>query len=64
MPFGVWVDTLDDHVCAIGEEELQRLVGERRDELARVLPCVPATRRSRRRRCMTSAIAPIGRSGS
>ncbi|MDX6681723.1 MAG: hypothetical protein QOG94_1762 [Solirubrobacteraceae bacterium] len=46
MPFGVWVDTLDDHVSAIGEDALERLVGDRRDELARILPGVPAPRRA------------------
>ncbi|MDX6719997.1 MAG: hypothetical protein QOJ63_2251, partial [Solirubrobacteraceae bacterium] len=47
MPFGVWVDALEDHVCSIGEQELERLAGERVEELARILPCLRGTRRPR-----------------
>jgi DNA-binding CsgD family transcriptional regulator len=45
MPFGVWVDALDDYVRSIGSDGLQRLVGERVSELARVLPSVRAAGR-------------------
>jgi hypothetical protein len=38
LPFGVWVDALDDHVAALGLERLRRMLGERVEELARVLP--------------------------
>lgn len=47
MPFGVWVDALEEHVCSIGQKGLERLAGERVDELARILPCVRATQRPR-----------------
>ncbi|HEV7807168.1 MAG TPA: AAA family ATPase [Solirubrobacteraceae bacterium] len=42
MPFGVWVDALDDHVDSIGPDRLQRLVADRVAELAWVLPSVRA----------------------
>jgi DNA-binding CsgD family transcriptional regulator len=38
MPFGIWVDALDDHVATLGERKLEALIGERVAELARVLP--------------------------
>jgi DNA-binding NarL/FixJ family response regulator len=44
MPFGVWVDALEDHVCSIGRKELERLAGDRVEELARILPCLRSTR--------------------
>jgi predicted ATPase len=45
MPFGVWVDALDDYVRSIGDDGLERLVGDRVVELARVLPSVRAAGR-------------------
>ena len=38
LPFGIWVDALDDHVSTLGERKLEALIGERVGELARVLP--------------------------
>ena len=38
MPFGIWIDALDDHVGTLGERKLEALIGERVAELARVLP--------------------------
>ena len=38
LPFGIWVDALDDHVGTLGERKLEALIGERVAELARVLP--------------------------
>ncbi|HEX5923318.1 MAG TPA: AAA family ATPase [Baekduia sp.] len=38
LPFGVWVDALDDHVAALGPERLEALVGDRVVELSRILP--------------------------
>ncbi len=43
LPFGVWVDALDDHVAAIGPEALAQLAGSRVAELAWVLPAVRAS---------------------
>ena len=40
LPFGVWVSALDDHVAALAPGRLERLVGDRVPELARVLPSV------------------------
>ena len=42
LPFGVWVDALDDHVAWLGPERLERMLGDRVAELARVLPSVSA----------------------
>jgi DNA-binding CsgD family transcriptional regulator len=42
IPFGLWVDALDDHVDALGPDRVARLVGDRVAELSRVLPAVPA----------------------
>ena len=42
LPFGVWVDALDDHVASIGSERLEQLAGSRLAELAWVLPAVRA----------------------
>ena len=42
LPFGIWVDALDDHVAALGRDQLGNLVGERLGELARVLPSAGA----------------------
>ena len=42
LPFGVWVDALDDHVAALGEDHLAALIGDRVAELARVLPSAAA----------------------
>ena len=42
LPFGVWVAALDDHVAALGPSRLEALVGDRVDELARVLPSAGA----------------------
>jgi len=42
LPFGVWVDALDDHVAWLGEDRLERMMGDRVAELARVLPAVRA----------------------
>jgi ATP/maltotriose-dependent transcriptional regulator MalT len=42
IPFGVWVDALDDYAGALGPERVARLVGERVGELSRVLPAVRA----------------------
>ena len=41
-PFGVFVDALDDYAASLGERQLERLSGGRLDELAGVLPSVPA----------------------
>ena len=38
LPFGIWIDALDDHVSTLGERKLEALIGERVGELARVLP--------------------------
>ena len=38
VPFGIWIDALDDHVSTLGERKLEALIGERVAELARVLP--------------------------
>src|SRR5215210_6910718 len=43
LPFGVWVDALDDHVAWLGPGRLERMLGDRVAELARVLPSVTAT---------------------
>jgi DNA-binding NarL/FixJ family response regulator len=40
LPFGVWVDALDDHAAWLGPARLERMLGERVAELARVLPSV------------------------
>jgi DNA-binding NarL/FixJ family response regulator len=42
LPFGVWVDALDDHVASLGEDRLTTLVGERVAELTQVLPSATA----------------------
>ena len=42
LPFGVWVDALDDHAAWLGSDRLQRMLGDRVAELARVLPSVDA----------------------
>jgi DNA-binding CsgD family transcriptional regulator len=42
LPFGVWVDALDDHAAWLGSDRLERMLGERVAELARVLPSVDA----------------------
>jgi DNA-binding NarL/FixJ family response regulator len=42
LPFGVWVDALDDHVAWLGDDRVQRMLGDRVGELARVLPSAPA----------------------
>ena len=42
LPFGVWVDALDDHAAWLGPERLKRMLGDRVAELARVLPSVSA----------------------
>jgi DNA-binding NarL/FixJ family response regulator len=42
LPFGVWVDALDDHVAWLGPERIERMLGDRVAELARVLPSVSA----------------------
>ena len=42
LPFGVWIDALDDHADWLGPERLQRMLGDRVGELARVLPSVTA----------------------
>jgi DNA-binding CsgD family transcriptional regulator len=38
IPFGIWIDALDDHVASLGERRLDQMVGENVGELARVLP--------------------------
>jgi DNA-binding CsgD family transcriptional regulator len=38
LPFGVWVDSLDDHVAWLGPDRLRRRLGEHFGELSRVLP--------------------------
>ena len=40
LPFGVWVDALDDHVAWLGHDRVERMLGDRVAELARVLPSV------------------------
>jgi DNA-binding CsgD family transcriptional regulator len=42
LPFGVWVDALDDHAAWLGPDRLERMLGDRVAELARVLPSVDA----------------------
>jgi DNA-binding CsgD family transcriptional regulator/tetratricopeptide (TPR) repeat protein len=42
IPFGVWIDALDDHTGSLGHERLERMLGDRVGELAWVLPVVPA----------------------
>lgn len=42
IPFGVWIDALDDHTGSLGHERLARMLGDRVGELAWVLPVVPA----------------------
>jgi DNA-binding CsgD family transcriptional regulator len=42
LPFGLWVDVLDDHAGRLGPDRLERMLGERVAELARVLPSVSA----------------------
>jgi DNA-binding CsgD family transcriptional regulator len=42
LPFGVWVDALDDHAAWLGSNRLERMLGDRVAELARVLPSVDA----------------------
>jgi predicted ATPase len=48
LPFGIWVDALDDHVGLLDPKEVARLVGDHADELARVLPSVSARGEARR----------------
>jgi DNA-binding NarL/FixJ family response regulator len=43
IPFGLWVDTLEDHVVGLGGDRLHRLIGERVPEVARVLPALAVT---------------------
>jgi DNA-binding CsgD family transcriptional regulator len=38
VPFGVWVDALDDHVAWLGADRLARMLGDDLAELSRVLP--------------------------
>jgi DNA-binding NarL/FixJ family response regulator len=38
LPFGVWIDSLDDHVAWLGPDRLRRRLGEQFGELSRVLP--------------------------
>src|SRR3954468_16722280 len=38
LPFGIWVDALDDYAATLGRDRLEELVGDRLDELGRVLP--------------------------
>jgi DNA-binding NarL/FixJ family response regulator/tetratricopeptide (TPR) repeat protein len=38
LPFGVWVDALDDHVAQLGPDRLRRLLGDRAGPLSAVLP--------------------------
>src|SRR4051795_8292689 len=40
LPFGVWVDALADYAGALGNDRLERLVGDQLPELAAVLPTV------------------------
>jgi DNA-binding NarL/FixJ family response regulator len=40
VPFGIFVEALDDHVAALGAESVRRLSGDRLDELAAVLPAL------------------------
>ncbi len=41
IPFGVWIDALDDYAGSLGVDRLERLLGDRVEELAWVLPLVP-----------------------
>ena len=43
LPFGVWVDALDDHIAWLGPERLERMLSDRVGELARVLPSAGAS---------------------
>ena len=38
LPFGIWVDALDDFAAGLGRDRLERLVRGQIDELGRVLP--------------------------
>ncbi len=40
IPFGVWIDALDDYLGMLGRNGLERLVGERGARLAEVFPAV------------------------
>ncbi len=40
--FGVWIDALDDYAGSRGLSRLERLLGDRREELAWVLPAIRA----------------------
>ena len=42
LPFGVWVDALDDHAAWLGSDRIERMLGDRVAELARVLPSIDA----------------------
>src|SRR5215218_2481460 len=42
LPFGVWVDALDDHAAWLGPGRLERMLDDRVAELSRVLPSVSA----------------------
>ena len=42
LPFGVWVDALDDHVAWLGPDRLERMLSDRVGELAHVLPSAGA----------------------
>jgi DNA-binding NarL/FixJ family response regulator len=42
LPYGLWVDALDDHAAWLGPDRLERILGDRVPELARVLPSVSA----------------------
>ena len=56
LPFGVWVDALDDHVAWLGPERIARMLGDRVAELARVLPSVSAGGRDARARAAGRAL--------
>jgi DNA-binding NarL/FixJ family response regulator/Arc/MetJ family transcription regulator len=42
LPFGIWVDALDDHAAGLGRDRLETLIGDCLGELERVLPSVSA----------------------
>src|SRR5829696_9135612 len=42
LPFGLWVDALDDHAAWLGPGRLERMLDDRVAELSRVLPSVSA----------------------
>ena len=44
VPFGIFIDALDDHVARLGAERVRRLSRDRLEELAAMLPALSASR--------------------